>query len=632
MEITNILKEYFNYFAFRPGQEAIIQDVLQKNDVLALMATGGGKSICYQIPALATKGICLVISPLIALILDQVQQLKKRGIEAEGLFSGQTFAQKQKIYDLAVDQKIKFLYLSPERLFSREFQERIPFLEINLIAVDEAHCISQWGYDFRPSYLRIGEFRTQLKRINKNPPIIAVTATATPKVVEDIQQKLSFGSNRKLHKTTFTRPNLSYSSRFSIQKETEVLEAVRSVEGSVIVYMRSRQGTEKITNLLKANRISALAYHAGLDSNQRTQGQYKWIKGQVKVMVATNAFGMGVDKPDVRLVIHLEPPETLEHYYQEAGRAGRDGKPAFALFITEKESTAALIKKVERSFPTTDDLLLGYQSLANLLQIPIGQVETESIPVDLNQLAIRMQKHLSETHTILSRLQDSGLISYESSSLAPARIKLDIDPYTLNKKVSKHSEAHEVLREIIKMCSPSVFEQNQIFDFGMLSKNSGMPSTQLTKILNGYQERGWLQWTPTQNSAMVSFVEMRYPKNEAPLKKKLLSQRKKELIFKAQMVEKYLNLPFGSNHCRTKFLAVYFGEIVEEPCGVCDLCLDQKFFNDAGFVKKESETINQFLSKNRKPDRKEVAQFLKQYSSAKRRTILHLLRNKIAEN
>ncbi|HQY19192.1 MAG TPA: ATP-dependent DNA helicase RecQ, partial [Ferruginibacter sp.] len=378
-DIHFILKKYWGFSNFRPLQQDIIEAVLQKNDVLALMPTGGGKSICFQVPAMAMEGICLVISPLIALIKDQVETLQQKGINTLAIYSGMHFTEIKKTLQNAAYGNYKFLYLSPERLQTRLFKEFLPAINPSLIVVDEAHCISQWGYDFRPSYLRIAEIKEELPSV----PIIALTASATAKVQLDICEKLLFSKNYKKFQQSFERPNLTYSVFNPTSKQTKLLEIINNTLGSALVYCKSRKQTQQIAEMLQMHKHSAGFYHAGLSNKERNKKQEQWIKNKIRIMVCTNAFGMGIDKPDVRVVVHYDVPDCIENYYQEAGRAGRDGKRSYAVLLYNYGETDALQLKAKIKFPAPEEVKKVYTALMNYLQVPAGSGEGISYAFDL---------------------------------------------------------------------------------------------------------------------------------------------------------------------------------------------------------------------------------------------------------
>ncbi|HNL07603.1 MAG TPA: ATP-dependent DNA helicase RecQ, partial [Chitinophagales bacterium] len=411
MTIHDILKNYWNYDQFRSLQEDIIRSVLDGRDTLALLPTGGGKSICFQVPALYHVGMCLVISPLIALMKDQVYNLKKRNIPAEAIYTGMTNLETDRILNNAVKGKLKFLYVSPERLKTQTFRDQLQRMHICLLAIDEAHCISQWGYDFRPPYLDIAEIRPQLQGI----PILALTATATERVKADIVQRLQFSKNHQVFQKSFTRANLSYSVFEESNKEQRIATILQRVDGTAIVYARNRLLTVELATYLKQQKINADFYHAGLDTKTRTRKQEEWINNQTRVMVCTNAFGMGIDKPDVRLVIHYAPAESLEAYYQEAGRAGRDEKKAYAVLLTQAGDLESMYQQLERRFPPLDKVRNVYHALGNYFRMAIGAGEGQTFSFDLGDFCKQYQLNALETQYSLQILEENGFGCRERS-------------------------------------------------------------------------------------------------------------------------------------------------------------------------------------------------------------------------
>ncbi|HEY0110761.1 MAG TPA: ATP-dependent DNA helicase RecQ, partial [Fibrella sp.] len=405
MTAPQLLQTYWGYSSFRPLQEDVVNALLDGHDALVLMPTGGGKSICFQLPALAMEGVCIVVTPLIALMKDQVFQLRRRGIPAAAIHSGMHYREIDTILDNCIYGNLKFLYVSPERLRTEIMIERAKQMTVCLLAVDEAHCISAWGHDFRPPYLQITDFRTYL---SDNVPTVALTASATPDVQQEIIEKLDFRTGYQVFRQTFARSNLSYSAMLEESKEARLLKILTNVAGTGIVYVRSRKQTQQIAAWLVKQGISADFYHAGLSTPERSQKQDAWISNQTRVVVATNAFGMGIDKPDVRVVIHLDPPDTLEAYYQEAGRAGRDGAKAYAVMLYTKADCERVLFQTEQQFPSVDLIRRTYQALANYTKVPVGSGEFTTFDFDLVQFTKTYSLPAQETHYALKQLQMAG--------------------------------------------------------------------------------------------------------------------------------------------------------------------------------------------------------------------------------
>ena len=414
MTPVEILREYWGHDSFRPMQEEIIRSVLDGRDTLAILPTGGGKSVCFQVPALAMEGVCIVITPLIALMQDQLQQLSKKGIPAAALYAGMGYLEIRSTLKRAIAGEIRFLYVSPERLGTGSFREALPHLPLNLIAVDEAHCLSQWGYDFRPAYLDIYTIRERQKKV----PILALTASATGEVQADICRKLKL-TDPVTFRQSFERPNLSYSVIRTASRFSKLTEILKKVPGSGIVYCKTRRQTVEIARQLEREGMSAGCYHAGLDRETRRSRQQQWIDGQMRVMACTNAFGMGIDKPDVRIVVHLAPPDCLENYYQEAGRAGRDGNRSYAVLLFQEGDIQALERLPETRYPPMSFIRTVYQSLANYLQLPSGIGEDQSFPLDLQDLCQRFKLPLTETIHALQAMQQAGIVDFQEQMFKP---------------------------------------------------------------------------------------------------------------------------------------------------------------------------------------------------------------------
>ena len=403
--IHDILKQYWNYDSFRPLQEDIIQSILSRRDTLALLPTGGGKSVCFQVPALAKEGVCIVVTPLIALMKDQVEQLKRRRIMAAAIYSGMNWHEIDIVLDNCIHGTTKFLYVSPERLRTDIFLTRVKQMKVSLLAIDEAHCISQWGYDFRPAYLQIAAFRQLLPAV----PLIALTASATDPVKIDICEKLEM-REPAVFQSTFARANLSYSAFFEENKDARLLRILQNVQGSSIIYVRNRRRTKDVADWLNRNGIRADFYHAGVPNKQRSEKQEAWIRNRSRVMVATNAFGMGIDKPDVRSVIHIDLPDTLEAYYQEAGRVGRDGQRAYAVALYSQRDLDELARNVDQKYPPIDLLRRVYQALSNYYKVPVGGGEFDTFDFDLQDFTGTFGLPLSETHFAIKLIEEEGFV------------------------------------------------------------------------------------------------------------------------------------------------------------------------------------------------------------------------------
>jgi ATP-dependent DNA helicase RecQ len=567
--IHQILKQYWGFDAFRPLQEEIIEATLAKNDVLALLPTGGGKSICFQVPALCMEGICIVITPLIALMRDQVEQLKKRGVKAIAIHSGLSNREIDILLDnCAHDSSIKFLYLSPERLKSDLLLARIKKLNISLLAVDEAHCISQWGYDFRPSYLEISAFRKLLPTVN----IIALTATATPEVKTDIQEKLEFKKGQVFVKS-FSRANLSYSCFDEENKLKKLLEIVSNVNGSSIVYVRSRKNTKEIADFLKKKNINASAYHAGMSTNDRNTIQDLWIQNKTRVMVATNAFGMGIDKPDVRTVIHLAPPESLEAYYQEAGRAGRDEKKAYAILLFTKKELEELDSKIAQKYPSIELIKKTYQSLANYFKIAVGSSLLAAYDFNEDEFVRIYKLPKKETFFALRRLEMEGFIQLSEGYLRPSRLHISIDNTSLYDYQLTHPEMDKFIKVILRTYGGELFNTFLEISEQRIAAQAEINTAEVRTKIQYLQSINLFLYEPAHTAPQIIFTTMRYDAAKLPLNVQEINFRKEKEITKVRYLAQYAA---QERRCRSLVLQEYFGELSEKECGVCDVCLKKK--------------------------------------------------------
>lgn len=559
----DILKKYWGFDAFRPLQEEIIFSVLDGKDTLALLPTGGGKSICFQIPALCQKGLCLVVSPLISLMKDQVQNLNNKGIKAIAISS----VMNKREIDIALDNCVygdtKFLYLSPERLASDLFKERLKKMNISLIAVDEAHCISQWGYDFRPSYLKISE----LKELLPKTPVVALTATATAKVVIDIQEKLNFKTPNVFQKS-FSRSNLSYSVLYESNKYLKLDGILSKVKGSTIIYARNRRHTQDITTYLKSKNYSAEYYHAGLTNKQRDDVQSRWMNDKTRIIVATNAFGMGIDKPNVRLVIHLDLPDSLEAYFQEAGRAGRDEKKAYAVLIYDEIDKIKLEEKILLDYPEISFIRNVYQAIGNHYQLAIGSGLEENFEFNISEFCHKYNFKVTETFSALKILALNEYIFLTDAFYSPSRIKINISKGELYQFQLKNSNFDSILKLILRSYS-SVFDDYKTIDENVLSKRSGLSLIEISKSLNQLKNLEVVNYIPKTSLPKVTFIQERKDHKKLSISPISYQNRKDEAILKAKKITEYASL---KNRCRSFILLAYFGEEISENCGVCDFC------------------------------------------------------------
>lgn len=565
----SILKRYWHHTSFRPLQEDIIQSVLDKKDTLALLPTGGGKSICFQVPAMLNDGICIVVTPLIALMKDQVEQLLKRDIQAIAVYSGMTWKEIDMYLDNCVHGNVKFLYVSPERLKTEIFIERFKRMNVSLIAVDEAHCISQWGYDFRPAYLEIAELRS----IKPDVPVIALTATATPKVVVDIQDKLAFHKDANHFQKSFARENLSFVVRKTDNKEKKLQEVLKAIKGPSIVYVRSRKLAQELATWLLKKNVSAGYYHAGLSFKQRSEAQDHWLKGKFRVMIATNAFGMGIDKADVRLVVHFDLPENIESYYQEAGRAGRDGKRSFATIIYEEADLEVLQSRVMQSYPKVEFLKRVYQGLANYYQLAEGAGMGESFDFEVHDFSDRFGFHPAEVYPALSRLQEEGLIQFNDSYYNPSNLHWRVTKTKLYEFQIANVDFEPLIKTLLRLYGGELFSGFAAISETYLANALNTRVEVIIKTLKHLDELGILNYTPVKDQAQLTFLLERFDAASLPLDHARLAERRALAVSKMEAVHQYT---IQSVQCRMQKIQEYFGEETEISCGICDICIENR--------------------------------------------------------
>jgi len=564
--IHQVLAQYWGYTEFRPSQEDIIRSVMEKNDTLALLPTGGGKSICFQVPAMANEGLCLVISPLIALMKDQEENLRNKGIRAVAIVSGM----KRSEVDIALDNCIygnyKFLYVSPERLESDFFLERLIQMKLNLIAVDEAHCISQWGYDFRPPYRRIAEIRESFPEV----PIIALTASATPEVKEDICKQLKF-KNHQVFTKSFARPNLSYVVRHEDKKMESVLKILKSIPGCGIIYVRNRRKTQDIANQLIKNGIRADYYHAGLSQTQRMEKQSKWMKNNSRIIVSTNAFGMGIDKSDVRSVIHLDLPDNLESYYQEAGRCGRDEKSSYAVVLYNQSDILDLERRIKVNFPELDEIRKVYQALGNYLQIPINGGLGLTLEFDLVSFCDQYRFDPVKTYNCLKVLELEEHLTLSDSIYLPSRLFIPIKNIELYEFQVKHTNYDHLIKTILRSYT-GLFDNYIRFNEVELANRSGIEIKTLKQELETLNKLGVLNYLPSTELPQLTFNEARVETKMLRISKANLDDRKQRFTIRANAFKQFITDKY---HCRSMLLLAYFGENNLNRCGTCDYCRDR---------------------------------------------------------
>ncbi|MFN9590797.1 MAG: ATP-dependent DNA helicase RecQ [Bacteroidota bacterium] len=559
-----LLTRFFQHQQFRPSQLAIIESVLEGKDTLALLPTGGGKSICFQIPALLRSGVCLVVSPLIALMNDQVARLQEKKIAAAALHSGQSREEMEELLLQATAGDIKFLYVSPERIHSELFLEYLEQMQVCLLVVDEAHCVSQWGYDFRPAYLRIAALRTYLPAV----PLIALTASATPAVREDILLQLKM-TNAARFVNSFYRSNLHYQCLPVEVADSMLLTLLKEKQGSAIVYCSSRKQTHYIANWLQLNQISAAPYHAGLKQEERNKNQTDWINNQVRVMAATNAFGMGIDKPDVRLVIHLTAPECLEHYYQEAGRAGRDEQPADAILLVTPTQVQRLQALAEQKFPSIDTIKNLYRDLAGFLQIPAGTGEGQTFDFDLPLFCTRFHHAPLLVINVLDLLEKEGHIRYNTSTYKPAKLVFTTDRTTIRSLDQYYPDYSPLLQALLRTY-PGILDYSVTIYEEQLARLSGLASALVKEQLKKLTELGIVAYRPANESPQIHFLLNRATAAFLYIDLDRYFARKKAFTDRVQSMIAYIS---NQQSCRSRLLQNYFGESTATDCGQCDVCL-----------------------------------------------------------
>jgi ATP-dependent DNA helicase RecQ len=566
-----ILKQYWGYDSFRDLQEEIITSIGEGKDTLGLMPTGGGKSITFQVPALAQEGICIVITPLIALMKDQVQNLRKRGIKALAIYSGMTRQEILTALENCIFGNYKFLYISPERLDTEIFRTKLRSMKVSMITVDESHCISQWGYDFRPAYLKIAEIRELLPGV----PVLALTATATPEVVKDIQTRLNFREGN-VFRMSFERKNLAYIVRKTDNKTKELLHILQRISGSAIIYVRNRRRTKEITELLTNEGITADFYHAGLDNAVKDLRQKRWQSGEVRVMVATNAFGMGIDKPDVRIVLHLDLPDSPEAYFQEAGRAGRDGEKAYAVILYAKSDKMTLHKRIVDTFPEKEYILNVYEHLQYYYQMAMGDGFQCIREFNLEEFCRKFKYFPVPVDSALKILTQAGYLEYTDEQDNSSRILFTIRRDELYKLREMGKEADALIQTILRSYT-GVFTDYAYISEESLALRTGLTRQQIYNILVTLTKRRIVDYIPRKKTPYIIYTRERLDLRFLHIPPIVYEERKARYEARIKAMEEYVTT---ENVCRSRMLLHYFGEKNEHNCGQCDVCLSNRASND----------------------------------------------------
>ena len=563
-DYRKILKDYWGYDNFRGIQEDIIRSIGSGRDTLGLMPTGGGKSITFQIPAMAKDGLCIVITPLIALMKDQVRNLRDHGIKAIAIYSGMTREEIIIALENCIFGNYKFLYISPERLDTEIFRIKLRSMKVSMITVDESHCISQWGYDFRPAYLKISEIRNLLPGV----PVLALTATATPEVVKDIQQRLAF-KEENVFRMSFERKNLAYIVRKTESKQEELLHILKHVDGSAIVYAHNRKRTKEYAQLLNENGITATFYHAGLNNETKDQRQKSWVKGETRVMVATNAFGMGIDKPDVRLVVHVDIPDSPEAYFQEAGRGGRDGKKAYAVLLYARSDKATLKKRITDTFPEKDYIRTVYEHLNYYYQMAMGDGLGCTREFNIDEFCRNFKHFPIQVDSALKILTRAGYLEYTDEQDNNSRLMFTLTKEELY-RIHETSPETEKLINIILRSYTGVFTEYAYINEETLSLRTGMTRQQVYDTLISLTRRRILHYIPGKKTPYIIYTRERQEADRLIFTKEVYEDRKKSFIRRIEAMTEYAET---EDKCRSRMLLLYFGEKNEHNCGQCDVCL-----------------------------------------------------------
>ena len=583
MEALDILKKYWGHNSFRLKQEEVINSVINKQDTLALLPTGGGKSICYQIPAIMNDGICIVVSPLISLMNDQIRHLQSKGIKSTAISSKMYSKEIETVLNNCIYGKIKFLYLSPEKLRNEDVKRKLELMNINLIAVDEAHCISQWGHNFRPAYRLINEIR----EVKKGIPILALTATANKLVIEDIQENLKF-NKENLIKSSFFRKNLSYVSTIVNNKNETLLKLLSKIKSSVIIYVGTRRQSNEVSLFLNNNKISTKAYHAGIDNIKRNNIQNSWVKNETRVIVATNAFGLGIDKSDVKLVVHMQLPMNIESYFQESGRAGRNGKTAYSFLLVNKSDIKKNKEILSFRHPEIKEIRNIYQRIADDLQIAVNTLPEEEFLFDIQEFSQKYQLNISKTFHILKYLEQEDYLKLYENTFGSSKIKIAINNSDLYKFQIANGFFDNFIRVILRKY-PGIFNNFINIDEKKLSYELKISTEKLTQILKQLENKGILEYKEKTEGMHLIYLQNRIDAERLQISKERLQESKD---YNNKQLDEIINYAYNRDQCRSVLLLKYFGENNSERCQVCDFCINK---NRKELKQKEFQEISRLV-------------------------------------
>ena len=576
-----ILKKYWGYNDFRGIQRDIIESIGSGRDTLGLMPTGGGKSVTFQVPALAKPGLCLVITPLIALMKDQVESLKSRGIKAAFIHSGLSHEQSLTVLENSVFGAYKFLYISPERLSSELFLRKLQHIKVSFITVDEAHCICQWGYDFRPSYLQIARVR----KVKPDCPILALTATATPEVAKDIQRNLQF-REENVFRMSFFRPNLAYKVLHADATMLGLLQVLNEHQGSCIIYIRNRQKCADLAKLLTEYGFSTTYYHAGLKQGEKDERQEAWLRGECRIIVATNAFGMGIDKPDVRLVVHVDLPDSIEEYFQEAGRAGRDGKPACSVIVMDGKELELSKRRVKQHYPDLDYVRGAYEDVCCFLQLAAGDGMNVTREFNLQKFCVTFHYHPLMLTSALDILDKAGYIAYRDEEEGTSRLRIDATRHQLFNVLDSHGE--QIILAMLRRYG-GIFVDFIFIDEDMIARDAGVGLDIVYQYLKELNRRGLVSYIPRKHIPLITFLQRRVLKEELEFPYGVYAMRKEAYEYRLQALHAYC---LNTEECRSRLLLRYFGETETRRCGVCDVC---ELEDNAGITEQEYRQIREHI-------------------------------------